>query len=151
MSSGLKRTSTTGPLISTTVPTPSRRSSRPSSRPSRCASVWPLPTSPRCPPKVERWKDWPLSLSVIKTPPLACGQGLGARRDLADLPRYLGLTRLVHLERQVLGQLVGVVGGVLHRRHPRPVLPCRTLEECLPDHRLHVAGDELPKDGVRVG
>src|SRR3712207_7826873 len=57
------------------------------------------------------------------------------RSDLADLPRYLGLTRLVHRERQVLGKVVGVVRRVLHRRHPRPVLAGRALEERLPDHR----------------
>src|SRR3712207_2500628 len=42
-------------------------------------------------------------------------QRVGSADDLADLLGDLGLTSLVGLPGQVLGQLLGVVGGRLHR------------------------------------
>ncbi len=60
---------------------------------------------------------------------LSAAQGLGAADDLEDLLRDLRLPHPVHLQRQAVDHVAGVLGGAAHRRHPGAVLRRRGLEQ----------------------
>src|ERR671918_2674450 len=57
--------------------------------------------------------------------------GVGARRDLDHLAGDVGLTDLVVRKCQVLDELLGVLGRVLHRDHPARLLAGLGLEDGL--------------------
>src|SRR6056297_108961 len=67
---------------------------------------------------------------------------LGAPDDLGDLGGDLLLTGLVHDPRQVGRDLLGVVGGGLHRSLPAGVLRGGGLQQAVVDLGLHVARDQ---------
>src|SRR3954464_7802497 len=82
---------------------------------------------------------------------LGVGQRLGATYDFHDLLRDLGLPRAVHLEREVLDDLAGVLRRAAHGGHPRAVLGRRRLQQGAEDRDLHVVGHEALEDHARVG
>src|SRR5919106_4881677 len=57
--------------------------------------------------------------------------GVGARRDLDHLAGDVGLTDLVVRKCQVLDELLGVLGRVLHRDHAARFLAGAALEHSL--------------------
>src|SRR5919199_46075 len=63
-------------------------------------------------------------------------QGLCAGHDFHDLLRDLGLACAVHLEREVVDDLAGVLGGVAHGGHARAVLGRGRLEQRAVDRDL---------------
>src|SRR3954447_228708 len=65
-----------------------------------------------------------------------------AGRDLDHLAGDVGLTNLVVRQRQVLDELFGVLGRVLHRDHPARLLAGLRLEDGLEQPRRHVARQE---------
>src|SRR5690606_14040818 len=69
-----------------------------------------------------------------------CGvrQRFRATDDLADFLGDLRLASLVHLLRELLDQLVGVVRGRLHGPAPRRLLRRRRLKQRREDPRLDV-------------
>src|SRR5260221_1897004 len=71
----------------------------------------------------------------------------GAGGDLDHLAGDVGLANLVVGEGQVVDELFGILGGVLHRHHPAGFLARLRLEHGLEDARRHVAWDELLQDG----
>src|SRR5687768_14257712 len=68
---------------------------------------------------------------------------LRAGRDLDHFAGDVRLADLVVRERQVLHELVGVLGRVLHRDHAARLLARLALEDGLEEARRDVAGDEL--------
>src|SRR5947209_18448905 len=75
--------------------------------------------------------------------------GLGAGRDLDHLAGDVGLADLVVLEGQVLEELLGVLGRVLHRHHLAREEARRRLERRLVQTRRDVARQEPLEDGGR--
>src|SRR5439155_24946946 len=75
---------------------------------------------------------------------------LGARRDFDHLAGDVRLANLVIGERQVLDELLGVLGRVLHRDHPARFLARLRLEDGLEEAHRDVAREELLQDGRRV-
>src|SRR5215467_8936450 len=116
MFSALNSTSTTGPMT---------RATRPG-----CASVAASPPAAA------------LSAVVVMMNSLfpcgGLGQRVGAADDLADFLGDLGLSCLVGLKRELLGQLVGVVGGRLHGPPPGRDLRGGGLQQRVVDPALHV-------------
>src|SRR3954453_5170272 len=90
------------------------------------------------------------SVALMRVPLLA--QRLGAGDDFHDLLGDLGLARAVHLERQVVDDLLRVVGGAAHRGHAGAVLGRGGLEQGAIDRDLHVVRDEALEDllGARL-
>src|SRR5829696_1708603 len=76
--------------------------------------------------------------------------GLGAARDLDHLASDVGLSDLVVRERQVLDELLRVLGGVLHRDHPGALLARLGLEHRLEQARRDVAGEKRSEEGGGV-
>src|SRR5215217_4990148 len=78
--------------------------------------------------------------SVI-VPPVSrvlAGHRVGAGRDLGNLSRDLCLTRLVVRERQLLLDLLGIVGGASHGHHSRRMLGGDPFENRLVELDLHI-------------
>src|SRR6516164_2144856 len=80
---------------------------------------------------------WPPSaafstVAVIVTSLALCerlGQRVGTADDLADFLGDLGLAGLVGFKGELIEQLVGVVGGRLHRPPPCRDLRCRAFQQ----------------------
>src|SRR5438132_4138573 len=68
------------------------------------------------------------SLTPSVSPP-SSRRSAGPRDHLDDLLGDGGLPDLVHIQRQALDHVVGVVGGGVHGRHARPVLRGRGLQQ----------------------
>src|SRR5436309_3582642 len=83
----------------------------------------------------------------------ACGlaEPLGTRDDFHDLLRDLRLALPVGLEREVVDQLGGVLGGVAHGGHTRAVLRCSRLEQRPVDRYLDVVRSQALEDLLGVG
>src|SRR4051794_30056523 len=122
-------TSTTGPVTRTTRPVPvvSWVVGR-SSVTVICAALLPsgsVVLRLECPPVVAAGAattgGWSVGAARPATSVVTAGRDerVGAADDLADLLGDLRLTGLVRLPGQVLGQLLGVVRGRLHRPPPR--------------------------------
>src|SRR3954466_11699512 len=79
-------------------------------------------------------------------------QRLGAGDNFHDLLGDLGLAGAVHLEREVVDDLRGVLRGVAHGGHARPQLGRRRLEQRPVERDLDVVGDETLEDllGARL-
>src|ERR1700685_1249311 len=77
--------------------------------------------------------------------------GLGARSDLDHLAGDVRLANLVVAEGQVLDQLFGVLGRVLHRHHPAGLLAGLCLKDGLVQAGCDVAWQQLLEDGRRAG
>ena len=75
--------------------------------------------------------------------------GVRAGRDLDHLAGDVGLADLVVREGQVLDELFGVLGRVLHRDHPARLLAGLGLEHGLEQARRDVAREELLEHGRR--
>jgi hypothetical protein len=73
-----------------------------------------------------------------------------AGHDLEDLLRDLGLTGPVHLEREPVDQLAGVLRRVAHRGHPRALLGGSRLEQRPEELGLEVHRDEPREDLLRL-
>src|SRR5436190_22737734 len=73
-----------------------------------------------------------------------------AGRDLDHLAGDIGLADLVVGQRQVLDELLSVLGRVLHRDHPARLLAGFRLEDCLEQARRDVAREELLKHRRRA-
>src|SRR5215218_7037947 len=120
-------TSTTGPVICKIVPVAP-------------AALFPFADTTSA--TVEVASGW-VCTSVMMPPvprlsPLA-GHRVGAGRDLGNLSGDLRLTRLVVRERQLLLDLLGVVGGAAHRHHPRRVLGGDPFQNRLVELDLDIA------------
>src|SRR5258705_13981855 len=76
--------------------------------------------------------------------------GLGAGRDLDHFAGDVGLADLVVGEGEVVDQLLGVLGRVLHRDHSTRLLAGLALEDRLEQAGGDVAGHELLEDGGRA-
>src|SRR3990172_5174134 len=74
---------------------------------------------------------------------------LGAGRDLDHLARDVGLADLVVGQGQVVDEVLGVVGRILHGDHPRRFLGCLRLEDGLEQPRRHVAWRKRLEDVPR--
>src|SRR5258708_3466561 len=70
-----------------------------------------------------------------------------AGRDLDHLAGDVCLADLVVREGQVLDELFGVLGRVLHRDHPARFLACLRLKDCLEQAGRHVPRQEPLQDG----
>jgi hypothetical protein len=92
-----------------------------------------------------------VSFSVVAAINSSRDQRFRAGDDFHDLLGDLGLARAVHLEREVVDDLAGVLGGVAHGGHARAVLRRRGLEERTVDRDLDVVGDEALEDLLRPG
>src|SRR5215210_5376778 len=100
------------------------------------------------------WITWP----VVRGAATAMGvrsllsalPGLRAGRDLDHLAGDIGLADLVVREGQVLDELVGILGRVLHRDHPGRLLARLPLEDRLEQTSGDVARNELLEDGARA-
>ena len=66
------------------------------------------------------------------------------RGNLEQLGRDTGLTHLVVFEGKILDKLIRVIGGVLHRHHPRAVLGRARVE----DHLENLVGNIIRKHHV---
>src|SRR3954454_4899445 len=83
-------------------------------------------------------------------PPESCASAsVRAGRDLDHLAGAVGLAGLVVREREVLDELLGVLGGVLHRDHPARLLARLRLEDGLEQARGDVARQEPVEDDGR--
>ena len=82
------------------------------------------------------------SPQAATTADVTSDQGLGPGDDFHDLLGDLGLARAVHLEREVVDDLAGVLGRVAHRGHAGAVLGRGRLEQRAVDRDLDVVGDE---------
>src|SRR5689334_14035673 len=99
------------------------------------------------------WMTWP----VVDGAAVAMGwwascalPGLCAGRDLDHLAGDVGLADLVVGEGQVLDELLGVLGRVLHRDHPARLLARLALEDRLEQAGGDIAREELLEDGGRA-
>src|SRR5665213_4309094 len=94
------------------------------------------------------WITLPVAAVVVAVAMLVSASlaGLGARRDLDHFAGDVRLANLVVAEGQVLDQLFGVLGRVLHRDHPARLLAGLCLEDSLEQTGGHVAGQELLQD-----
>src|SRR4051812_16354722 len=80
----------------------------------------------------------------FQLPPVSrASAGVGAGRDLDHLSGNVGLADLVVGERQVLDEVLGVLGRVLHGDHPAGFLAGLRLEDGLEEPRGDVAWQEL--------
>src|SRR3954454_1635634 len=80
----------------------------------------------------------------FQLPPVSrASAGVGAGRDLDHLASDVGLADLVVGERQILDEVLGVLGGVLHGDHPAGFLAGLRLEDGLEEARRDVAWQEL--------
>src|SRR5690242_1252015 len=84
--------------------------------------------------------DFPFALRPPETPPgglrptlRLAGEPLGSRYDFQDFLGDLRLTLAVHLQREVLDDVSGVLRRVAHRGHARAVLGGGRLEQCAED------------------
>src|SRR5580700_749424 len=113
-------------------------------------ATWPIRPVPSRPPlPVAEFSV----VAVICRPSLApcerLGQRVGASDDLADFLGDLGLAGLVGLTRELLKQVVGVVGGRLHGPPPRRDLGGRALQERMVDPVLDVQREKGIQHGLR--
>src|SRR4051794_5077992 len=86
---------------------------------------------------------WPVVLGAAVAMGLEASlplPGLRAGRDLDHLAGDVGLANLVVGEGEVLDELLGVLGRVLHRDHPARLLAGLALED-----RLEQAGGDVPR------
>src|SRR6185369_4021934 len=90
---------------------------------------------------------------LVSVPPGSCSGSarLRAGRDLDHLAGDVGLADLVVGQRQVVDQVFGVLGCVLHRHHPARLIAGLALQERLEDAGGDVARQELLEDGGRRG
>src|SRR5215207_9294585 len=77
-------------------------------------------------------------------------QSLSAADDLHDLLRDLRLAGAVHLEREVVDDVAGVVGGAAHRGHARTQLRRGRLQQRPVDRDLDVVRHEPLEDLLRL-
>src|SRR3954447_10772042 len=102
------------------------------------------------------WITWPVAagagavLAIGGMPPGSRSAGLGAGRDLDHLAGDVGLTDLVVFEGQVVDQLLGVLGRVLHRDHLAREEARRGLQGGLVEPRRDIAREEPLQDRRRV-
>src|SRR3954471_2970565 len=89
--------------------------------------------------------------SVLASTAFLSDQGFRPGNDFHDLLGDLGLALAVHLQRQVLDQLAGVLGRVAHRGHARAVLGGGGLEQRAVDRDLDVGRHEPLEDLLGVG
>src|SRR3954467_1997961 len=95
------------------------------------------------------WMTWPVAGGAavamgFQLPPVSRASAcVGAGRDLDHLAGDVGLADLVVGERQVLDEVLGVLGGVLHGDHPARFLAGLRLEDRLEEPRGDVAWQEL--------
>src|SRR5207342_2790382 len=101
------------------------------------------------------WMTRPIAAgaAVVMTVGASCVPGASASvragRDLDHLAGDVGLADLVVREGQVLDELFGVFGRVLHRDHPARLLAGLRLENGLEQARRDVAGEEAFEHGGR--
>src|SRR3954467_8548875 len=91
----------------------------------------------------------PAGASVVMSGSASCvltSASVRAGRDLDHLASDVGLSDLVVRERQVLDELLGVLGCVLHRDHPGALLARLALEHRLVDAGRDVAGEERSQE-----
>src|SRR3954470_11357031 len=87
----------------------------------------------------------PAGASVVMSvvPPASCASAsVRAGRDLDHLAGDVGLADLVVREGQVVDELFGVLGRVLHRDHPTRLLARLRFEDRLEQARRDVARQE---------
>src|SRR5215469_3672670 len=106
------------------------------------------PTRPASPPLVA-WSSWVAVISTSLAPCDCLGQRVGAPDDLADFLGDLRLAGLVSLAAELLEQVVGVVGGRLHRAPPRRDFGGSALQQCVEDPVLHIPREKGIKNGLR--
>src|SRR5918998_3474367 len=112
-----------------------------------------VPSSPSAP-----FASFSLSVAASTPTPfqavrLSCRrsrQSLGPGDDFHDLLGDLGLALAVHLERQIVDHLTGVLLSAAHGGHARAVLGCGRLEQRPEDRDLDVVGDEALEDLLRL-
>src|ERR1700757_2625819 len=71
-------------------------------------------------------------------------------RDFEELSRYVFLTNLVIMKRQIFDQLFRVVGRVLHRDHPRTMLRCSSVQKHLVKLKADVVWQDCIQDSLRI-
>src|SRR5919112_4872238 len=100
-------------------------------------------------PVIWMTRPMPGAVAVAMVRVASCGASarLGAGRDLDHLAGDVGLSDLVVREREVLDELLRVLGRVLHRDHPARFLARPAFEHGLEDPRGDVARQELGQDG----
>src|SRR3954453_10403262 len=79
------------------------------------------------------------------------GQALCAGHNFHDLLGDLCLAFAIHLQRQILDDVPGVLGGVAHGGHARAELGRAGLQQRAEDRDLHVGGDQALEDRLGVG
>src|SRR3954454_2521407 len=94
------------------------------------------------------WMTCPVAVgaavAMVEWPPVSrASASVGAGRDLDHLAGDVGLTDLVVGEREVLDQVLGVLGRVLHRDHPARFLAGLCLEDGLEEARRDVPREQL--------
>src|SRR3954469_11461794 len=89
--------------------------------------------------------------SVLASTAFLSDQGFRPGNDFHDLLGDLGLALAVHLQRQVLDQLAGVLGRVAHRGYARAVLGGGGLEQRAVNRDLDVRRHEPLEDLLGVG
>src|SRR5262245_37488976 len=97
---------------------------------------------------------WTILPSLMRMLPSGLGaraEGLRAADDVEQLLRDPLLARLVVADRQETDQLLGVLGGGFHGRHPRPVLSGRGFQQRAVELGLDVPRQERVEDGLGVG
>src|SRR5579884_4433041 len=85
-----------------------------------------------------------VALMVFLRMVLTC-ECFGAADDLQDLLGDRGLSRFVHLDRVLIDQLLGVVGGVVHRDELRRVERGVRLEHRRVQRELEVLRQQAPE------
>src|SRR4029450_11565211 len=73
-----------------------------------------------------------------------------ATRDLQQLLRDIALPQLVVLERQLLDEALGAVGGVLHGHHARALLARLRVQQHLIDEDAQIVLEEEAEDALPV-
>src|SRR5512145_1991599 len=97
---------------------------------------------------------WTILPSLIRWLPSGLGAGAERFRPADDVEQFLRnplLARLVVADRELPDQLLGVLGGGFHGRHPRPVLPRRGFQQRVVELGLDVPRQERVEDGRRIG
>src|SRR5215471_10575502 len=107
-------------------------------------ATWPTRPGPPA-----AWVSWVAVISTSLAPCDCLGQRVGAPDDLADFLGDLRLAGLVSLAAELLEQVVGVVGGRLHRAPPRRDFGGGAHQQRVENPVFHIPREKGIKNGLR--